>query len=76
MATGYDSKDESRNNWLFGILAFGEGWHNNHHKYGWSARNGMKWWQIDVTYYIIVTLSFLGVVSDLKTPTKEQLQAD
>ena len=58
MATGYDSKDESRNNWLFGILAFGEGW------------------QIGVTYYILVTLSFLGVVSDLKTPTKEQLQAD
>ena len=72
----YDSNDESRNNWLFGILAFGEGWHNNHHKYGWSARNGMKWWQIDVTYYILVTLSFLGVVSDLKVPTKEQLQAD
>ena len=70
----YNSDDESRNNWLFGILAFGEGWHNNPHKYGWSARNGLKWWEIDLTYYLLKTLSFFGIVYDLKVPTKKQIE--
>ena len=70
----YDSGDESRNNWLMAILAFGEGWHNNHHKYGWSARNGFKWWEYDVTYYLLKCLELFGIVRDLKVPTKKQIE--
>jgi stearoyl-CoA desaturase (delta-9 desaturase) len=69
----YNSGDESRNNWLMAILAFGEGWHNNHHKYGWSARNGFFWWEWDPTYYSLKVLEKLGIVWELKVPTKEQL---
>lgn len=69
----YQSNDESRNNWLFGILAFGEGWHNNHHKFGWSARNGLMWWEWDPTYYLLKILEFFGIVWDLKIPTREQI---
>lgn len=72
----YKSHDESRNNWFFAILAFGEGWHNNHHKYGWSAKNGFFWWEWDPTYYMLVILEKLGVVWDLKTPSKEQMAED
>ena len=45
----------------------GEGWHNNHHAYQSSARQGFRWWEIDVTFYIRVTLAWLGIVWDLKT---------
>jgi len=69
----YNSHDESRNNWLFAILAFGEGWHNNHHKYGWSARNGFFWWEWDPIYYMLKVLEKLGIVWDLRTPSPAQL---
>jgi len=69
----YNSHDESRNNWLFAILAFGDGWHNNHHKYGWSARNGFFWWEWDPIYYMLKVLEKLGIVWDLRTPSPAQL---
>lgn len=62
----FATKDESRNNFLLALLTFGEGWHNNHHYYPVSARQGFRWWQIDITYYILVILSWLGVVWDIK----------
>jgi stearoyl-CoA desaturase (delta-9 desaturase) len=62
----FATKDESRNNLLLALLTFGEGWHNNHHHYPVSARQGFRWWQIDITYYILVILSWLGVVWDIK----------
>ena len=49
----FRTHDESRNNAIFGVLAFGEGWHNNHHAFPTSARHGLRWWQLDVTYMII-----------------------
>ena len=54
--------NHSRNNFLFGILGLGEGWHNNHHAFPFSARHGLKWWQLDMSYYIIWLLSFFGLV--------------
>lgn len=69
----YNSNDESKNNIPMALLALGEGWHNNHHMYGWSARNGFKWYEIDLTYYLLVLLSYVGIVWDLKVPSKEQL---
>ncbi|HVK14481.1 MAG TPA: acyl-CoA desaturase, partial [Gemmataceae bacterium] len=49
----HDCGDESRNNLIFGILAFGEGWHNNHHAFPTSARHGLRWWQFDASYLVI-----------------------
>ena len=70
-----NSGDFSRNNPFVSLLTFGEGWHNNHHKYGWSARNGLRWWEFDPSYYLLKTLALFGIVSELKVPTKEQLAA-
>ena len=48
----FETDDESRNNWWVALLTFGEGWHNNHHRWPLSARQGMYWWEIDLTYYL------------------------
>jgi stearoyl-CoA desaturase (delta-9 desaturase) len=60
--------DDSRNNWLLALITMGEGWHNNHHAYQSSVRQGFKWWEIDPTYYVLRALSWLGVVWDMKAP--------
>jgi stearoyl-CoA desaturase (Delta-9 desaturase) len=52
----------------------GEGWHNNHHAYQSSARQGFRWWEVDATYYILKALSFVRLVRDLKTPPAEVLR--
>ena len=66
----YETGDESTNNPLVAALTLGEGWHNNHHKYGYSARHGLEWWQIDPTYLGLRALEAIGLVSDLKLPRK------
>jgi stearoyl-CoA desaturase (delta-9 desaturase) len=67
----FRSDDQSRNNIVFGVLALGEGWHNTHHAFPTSARHGLSWWQIDVSYWVIRTLALFGLVWDVKLPTKE-----
>jgi len=62
----YETADGSRNNWVLALLTFGEGWHNNHHRYPGSARQGFYWWELDLTYYILVALSWVGLVRDLR----------
>jgi stearoyl-CoA desaturase (delta-9 desaturase) len=69
----FRSNDLSRNNVLFGILGLGEGWHNNHHAFPTSARHGLRWWQIDVSYYIIRTLAFFGLAWDIKLPPADRM---
>ncbi len=64
----YVTGDESRNNWWLAVITMGEGWHNNHHAYQYSVRQGFRWWQWDPTFYIISGLSKLGLVWDLKQP--------
>lgn len=64
----YVTGDDSRNNWLLAFFTMGEGWHNNHHAYQSSARQGFRWWEIDLTFYLLKLLSWLGVVWDLKSP--------
>ena len=65
----YETSDNSRNLWWVGLLAFGEGWHNNHHAFQRMARQGHKWWEVDVTYWVILALEKTGlawnVVKDL-----------
>jgi stearoyl-CoA desaturase (delta-9 desaturase) len=61
----YNTPDHSRNNWVLALITLGEGWHNNHHHYPVATRQGFFWWEIDVTYYVLVLLSWLGIVRDL-----------
>ena len=67
----YVTGDDSRNNWLLALVTMGEGWHNNHHAYQSSVRQGFRWWEIDLTFYILKTLSLLGIVWDLKAPPEQ-----
>lgn len=71
----YRSGDESRNNPIMGILALGEGWHNNHHAFPASARHGLEWWQFDLSWIVIRSLERLGLVHDVRLPSKARLDA-
>ena len=62
----YATGDASKNNWLLAIITLGEGWHNNHHHYPVSTRQGFYWWEIDLTYYLLKLMSWLGLIWDLK----------
>ncbi|TAF63140.1 MAG: acyl-CoA desaturase [Cytophagales bacterium] len=62
----YKTDDESRNSVWLALITLGEGWHNNHHYYQATARQGFFWWEIDITYYVLKVLSWLGLVWDLK----------
>ena len=70
----YVTGDDSRNNWLLALLTMGEGWHNNHHAYQSSVRQGFRWWEIDVTYYVLTMLSWFGIVWDMKAPPEQVLR--
>ena len=66
----YQTADTSRNSFWVALLTFGEGWHNNHHHYPGSVRQGFYWWEIDISYYILVMLSWTGLVWDLRPVPK------
>jgi stearoyl-CoA desaturase (Delta-9 desaturase) len=61
----FETKDLSRNEWIVGLLAFGEGWHNNHHAFPRSAFHGLRWWQFDLSGYLIWLLERLGLVQEV-----------
>jgi fatty-acid desaturase len=69
----YNSKDNTRNNWWVGILAAGEGWHNNHHAFPSCAAHGRKWYEVDLTYYMICILEKLGIAKNVKHPVEPKL---
>jgi stearoyl-CoA desaturase (Delta-9 desaturase) len=71
----FRTRDHSRNNFLFGVLALGEGWHNNHHAFPSSARHGLRWWQIDISYWLIRAMKIVGLASDVKIPAPAALAA-
>lgn len=66
----YPTKDLSKNSLPLALVTMGEGWHNNHHYYMASTRQGFFWWEIDLTYYGLVFLSWLGLIWDLRQPPK------
>lgn len=72
----YVTGDQSRNNWLLALLTMGEGWHNNHHAYQASVRQGFRWWEYDPTYYALRVLSWMGVVWDLHVPPKAVISGE
>jgi stearoyl-CoA desaturase (delta-9 desaturase) len=61
----YNTSDDSRNLWWVGLLAFGEGWHNNHHAYQRVAAQGHRWWEFDPTYYMIWVMEKVGLAWDV-----------
>jgi stearoyl-CoA desaturase (delta-9 desaturase) len=70
----YVTGDDSRNNWLLALFTMGEGWHNNHHAFQSSVRQGFKWWEIDASYYILKAFSWCGTIWDLKMPPEVVLR--
>ncbi|AKF03701.1 acyl-CoA desaturase [Sandaracinus amylolyticus] len=71
----FETKDDSRNNAFLALVTMGEGWHNNHHHYMSSARQGFYWWEIDLTYYVLVAMEKVGLVWNLKQPPERVLEA-
>ena len=69
----YATKDTSRNNPILAVITLGEGWHNNHHHCAVCARQGFFWWEIDMTYYMLVLMSWLGIVWGLR-PVPEHVR--
>jgi stearoyl-CoA desaturase (Delta-9 desaturase) len=67
-STRYKTSDTSKNNLWLALLTFGEGWHNNHHFYMSSARQGFFWWEIDLSYYSLKVLGWLRIVHSIRTP--------
>jgi len=67
----FDRGDQSRNNFLFGVLGLGEGWHNNHHAFPSSARHGLRWWQLDMSYLVIRALELFGLARCVRVPARE-----
>ncbi|MBO3464168.1 acyl-CoA desaturase [Aetokthonos hydrillicola Thurmond2011] len=68
----YDSGDRSTNCWWVALLVFGEGWHNNHHAFQYSARHGLRWWELDLTWMTIQLLQVLGLATNVKLAEKKQ----
>jgi fatty-acid desaturase len=66
----FDTRDGSRNSWWVALVTFGEGWHNNHHAAPRSARHGLRWWEVDLTYLTIRVLLTLRLVYDVRVPGK------
>lgn len=71
----FDTGDQSRNNLWLALITFGEGWHNNHHHQMHLCRQGLYWWEIDLTYYLLRALGAIGIVRDLKEPREAQKAA-
>lgn len=72
----FDTPDHSRNNALVAIVTLGEGWHNNHHHYMSSANQGFRWWEVDVSYYTLWTLSVFRIVWDMRKPPANKLHPE
>jgi stearoyl-CoA desaturase (delta-9 desaturase) len=72
----HETRDDSKNLWWVALLTFGEGWHNNHHAFPRSARHGLRWWEVDLTYYFIRALSLVGLARRIHMPKTALQQED
>ena len=70
----YQTDDDSRNSWLLTLITLGEGWHNNHHRYPHSVKQGFRWWELDMTYYGLKFLASIGLIWDLRPVPQAVLQ--
>lgn len=71
----FDTRDESRDNLIFGVLAMGEGWHNSHHAFPTSARHGLAWWKLDINYLVIRAMEFVHLAWNVRRPSRERVAA-
>lgn len=69
-ARSRESGDDGRNHWLVALLTLGEGWHNHHRRFGYAARRGLEWWQLDVTWLTLKVMAAVGLVRDLRLPRR------
>ncbi len=69
----YLTGDDSRNNWWLALITLGEGWHNNHHHYQSATAQGWRWYEIDISYYVLKVMSWVGLVWDLRAPPERVL---
>lgn len=72
----YITTDTSKNSFILALITLGEGWHNNHHYYQSTANQGFFWWEIDISYYILKALSWVGLTRDLRKPPKHILDSN
>lgn len=72
----YQTGDDSRNNGFLALITLGEGWHNNHHHYPVSARQGFYWWEIDISYYLLKLMSWCGLIWDLQPVPASRLNSN
>ena len=70
----FQTSDHSANNWICAVLALGEGWHNNHHAFPTSARQGLRWWQFDSSWLVIRAMEAVGLAWNLRTPTESAMR--
>ncbi len=66
----YLTTDTSKNNWLLALITCGEGWHNNHHYHQNTANQGWFWWEVDLSFYVLKVLSWVGLVKGLRLPSE------
>ena len=71
----FDTGDDSRNSLILALLTFGEGWHNNHHHFPGSVRQGFYWWEVDISYYLLRLLAFFGLIWDLRPVPQRVLES-
>jgi fatty-acid desaturase len=72
----HETRDTSTNLWWVALLTYGEGWHNNHHAFQTSARHGLRWWELDMTYIAIRLMSFVGLTHSIKMPKVPKATAE
>jgi stearoyl-CoA desaturase (delta-9 desaturase) len=70
----YWTRDDSTNLWWVAIVSLGEGWHNNHHAFPRSARHGLRWWEIDLSYSTIRAMGLVGLVWQIQVPQRTQVK--
>jgi stearoyl-CoA desaturase (delta-9 desaturase) len=64
----FETSDDSRNNFALALITMGEGWHNNHHKFMYACRQGLRWWEVDCTYYLVKVLGWVGIAREIREP--------
>jgi stearoyl-CoA desaturase (delta-9 desaturase) len=70
----YRTGDRSTNSWWVALFTFGEGWHNNHHAFPFSARHGLRWFEFDLTWLTIKAMAALRLASNVKLPTNDMME--
>jgi fatty-acid desaturase len=70
----FATPDQSTNCWWVALISWGEGWHNNHHAFPFSARHGLRWFEVDLTWWHVRVLAFLRLADRVKVPTKAMQQ--